>query len=98
MDHELVTSLLDGCDFRADFDSYPKAFCPRHQLIDKIRIKSLQRPLPAMQYGDLSARSCSNVSELEGDVPTSDKDDPSGQLLQFKEPFAGCYVLFSRNA
>src|SRR5258708_1129147 len=98
MDNKLGTRSPTRRDFRADFNSCAQAFCPGHQLIDKVRIESLQRPLASMPDCDLSARPCSNVSELEGDVPASYKNDPLGQLLQLEELLTRRHVRFSWNA
>src|SRR5260370_146438 len=97
MDRQLFTGFLDGHDFHTDFDSHPEALCPGHQLMDKIRIKSLKGPLAAVQNRDLGARPCRDMSELKGDIPAPDENDALRQRFQLQELIVRCDVLLSRN-
>src|SRR5712692_1323261 len=97
MDRKLLIRFPNGHDFLSDFNSDPEAFCPAHQLIYKIRIKSLQRTLAPVQNRDLNARPCGDMSKLKGDVPSPNKNDASRQRFQLQKLLARRDVLLSRN-
>ncbi len=65
---------------------------PLHQLGHEILVEALQRPGSLVQDSDPPPRPGRHVAELKaelkGDVPASDKDDPSGQFRQVQKLIA----------
>src|SRR5918992_1898013 len=75
VDDQFVAALLDRGDGRAHAYINAKITCDLDELTDQVGVESLQRPVATVENRHLRPCAGGDVRELEGDVPTPDKDD-----------------------
>jgi hypothetical protein len=81
LDIQLRGTLFDA--YRLGFQTkvYPKFAGSLNQLIDEIRVKKGKWASAAMQYGYLRSRKRRNMRKFKGDIPASDKENPSREFV-----------------
>src|SRR5712692_817503 len=66
---------------------------PRHELVNQVRVKTWQGPRATMDDCDFRSGMHGHVGKLKGDIPASDKQNPSRKFIKLQELVARRKVL-----
>jgi hypothetical protein len=97
LDNQLSGALFDPCRFGFKMKVYAKFAGTLDEPINEIRVKKGKWTRVTMEDGDLRSRKRRYVRELKGDIPASDKENPSWEVVQLQELIASRKVLSAGN-
>ena len=80
-------------DIRRDLDADADLTRPLHKQIHQVRIEALERARATVQDRHARAGASSHVSELEGDISATDKDEARRQRVELEKLFARGEIL-----
>jgi hypothetical protein len=79
--NQLSGALFDASRFGFEMKVYAKFASSLYELINEIRVKKGKWTLATMEDRDLRSRKGRYVRKLKGDIPTSDKENPSREFV-----------------
>jgi hypothetical protein len=97
LDDQLSGALFDPCRFGFEMKVNAKSASSLDELINEIRVKKGKWTRATMQDGDLRSRKRRYMRKLKGDIPASDKENPSWEVVQLQELIASRKVLSAGN-
>src|SRR5436305_8026816 len=89
VDKQTVLPTLDGTNGCLALDLHTQFLQALHQLSHQIRVKAFEGMRTSMQNLNLAASAGGNLSELEGNIPTTHKDNALREGFAFQKLCAG---------